>query len=144
MQFRPFRLIPILARGKLLATVRFTRQAEVRHSHNSRFLKRVGIVLLSLQMHLLWVAVLHSHEFSEAMPAPQSTRGQTQDPDLPAAAKSHYCVVCQIVRQSAVRPALAAPVPPSVALTRLGLGASPGQVNSQLPPSIRGRAPPLA
>ncbi len=116
----------------------------MRHSHNSRFLKRVGIVLLTLQMHLLWVAVLHSHEFSEAMPASQGARRQTQDPDLPVAAKSHYCVVCQIVRQSAVRPALAAPVPPSIALTSLGLSSSSDKTNSQLPPSIHGRAPPLA
>ncbi|PYV34925.1 MAG: hypothetical protein DMG22_04315 [Acidobacteria bacterium] len=116
----------------------------MRHFHKPRFLKHVAILLLTLQMQLLWVAVLHSHELPDGIPAPQSALRQTQNPDLPAPAKSHYCVVCQIVRQSAVRPALAAPVPPSVALTRLGLGASPGQVNSQLPPSIRGRAPPLA
>jgi len=101
-------------------------------------------LLLALQMHLLWVAVVHSHELPEGLPGAQSAFHETHDSGSPLATGSHYCVVCQIVRQSAVLPAVAHPTPKPAGVTRFGPGLSPADFESIHTAPIYGRAPPLA
>jgi hypothetical protein len=107
-------------------------------------LKGFAAFFLGLQMHLLWVAVVHSHESQDSVPGAQAAFHDTRDIGSPLAAGSHYCVVCQIVRQNAVRPAVAHPAPMPVAVMRLRPGFSSADFDSQKPTPTYSRAPPFA
>lgn len=110
----------------------------------SRHLTRFATLFLGLQMHLLWVAVVHSHEPQEGIPGAQAAFHETRDVGSPLANGSHYCVVCQIVRQSAVRPAVVHPIPMPAAVMRVGSGSLSSNFDSRRPASMYGRAPPLS
>jgi hypothetical protein len=111
---------------------------------NSWPLKGFAALFLGLQLHLLWVAVVHSHEPQEGVPGTQAAFHTTRDAGSPLANGSHYCVVCQIVRQSAVRPAVAHPAPMAAGVVRVRPGFSSATLDSRQPSPIYGRAPPLA
>ncbi len=108
------------------------------------FLRRVALLLLVLQMHLLWVAVVHSHESPEDPPGAQSSLHENSNGGSASTAGSHYCVVCQIVRQGAIRPAVAHLAPRPATLIRLRPGFAATDIDSRRPAPTYGRAPPLA
>jgi|ERR1035441_7609389 hypothetical protein len=99
-------------------------------------------ILVLLQVHLLWIVMFHRHGET---PAPWHTDsvqvGGTQQ--SPAAESTLVCTACQIVRNSAIRPATAAPLFSAALAVALSPRSAISQYHSLLPVIWYGRAPPI-
>jgi hypothetical protein len=103
----------------------------------------IGCLLLT-QFQLLWMAAFHWRE--DLLPAAACTLAIRDAGHLafPAGHGKTPCVVCQIIRQNAVRPGVIAPAPQLFsAFTFLTFAPSRG-FHSYRPRVANGRAPPLA
>jgi hypothetical protein len=101
--------------------------------------------LLLTQFQLLWMAVFHWNE--NLLPGVAVCTLAVQDGSShtpPASHSKSPCVVCQIVRQNAVRPGVGVAMPqPFSAVYFHPLAASQG-IHSYQPHVANGRAPPLS
>jgi hypothetical protein len=113
----------------------------------ARLIRRFGYTLavyslVLLQVHLVWVAILHHHgETATRWHAPWVSGCGAQP--SPAAGNSLPCTACQIVRHSAVQPATATAVFQPVVSVYLALCLTHNNYGSLQPASTYGRAPPL-
>ena len=115
---------------------------------NRRWWRGATVWLLAvLQLHLLLVLVLHHHvlpgialEFSST----PTTVGQAGRQSQPVGGEQGYCEACQILRHSAVRPALGSPTPHRSSVAPLLPSLSAAVVFSSQSSPWYGRAPPLA
>ncbi len=99
--------------------------------------------MMALQVHLLLVAVLHHHG-KGVVPRSVAVLGTDHHASLPSVDSGLLCTACQIVRHSAVRPALTAPLPELAAATPLPRAFAPSPYRFLQYRAANGRAPPLA
>src|SRR5579872_1495432 len=110
-----------------------------------RFLRCVAGGLLLLQLNLLGISALHHHDEDDWVAgnsSPACSRAQEH-------AKQNLsdlapCPVCQIVRLSAVRPAVVQPTPEPAQRHYFALDLPTVLPYSPSPAAAYGRAPPLA
>jgi hypothetical protein len=140
---------PRFTHGPGKVTIRTVRTAllGIRPVHGRLTQRRWGSItlysLMLLQVHLLWVSVLHHHEMVFSPSAGNVVRtAPVQQP--PLADSAVFCTACQVVRQNAVRPAVAAAAPrPNLFLPLHPANRTSG-LESYQPAVSYARAPPLA
>jgi hypothetical protein len=111
---------------------------------NNRACRAVLVgLLMATQFQLLWMAVFHWREYQVPLTG-QLTFLQTNREAVPFGHGKDPCVVCQIVRQNAVRPSVGAPLqqPRSAVYFRQAVPAQ--DFHSFRPMVPNGRAPPLS
>src|SRR2546429_4945362 len=89
---------------------------------NRRFLRTTtGILSLTLQVNLLWLAGVHRHEPLGRFGARSMALRQANQHTQPVAEGSLVCTACQIIRHAAARPVTGAlnPQPPTSGFVRL-------------------------
>ena len=94
------------------------------------------------QAQLLWLAEFHWYEHSYPALAARSAVDNGSRRGLPSHPSETPCVVCQIVRQNAVRPGLVALAPRPVTTAPLRPAALFAFHSSFQPLIVYGRAPP--
>jgi hypothetical protein len=99
--------------------------------------------LMLLQVHFLWVAVLHHHEVIFSASAGNVVRSAWVQ-QQPMADSAVFCTACQIVRNNAVRPAVAVPAPRPDLFLPLRPANRTNGLESYQPAVSYARAPPLA
>ena len=116
----------------------------MRNREHLRFLRGVASGLLFLQLNLLWTSALHHHDQDDWVagrsPAAWSRTQEHPNQNLSSLAP---CPVCQIVRLSAVRPAVVHPTPEPAKYRYFNLDLPAILPQSHSPAVVYGRAPPL-
>ncbi len=116
----------------------------VRGSITNRYLRAVTTCCVLLaQVHLLWVAVLHRHE-AVTVPVGATTVREVARHPQPAVESGVLCTACQIVRQSAARPAAGTPTPEPAAAVSLRPVVPSNEFYSYERTVVYGRAPPAS
>src|SRR5579859_3355031 len=113
--------------------------------HQHRIRRPVAIGLLLLQLSLLTISGFHFHD-EGALPnsgTPAAVRTAPAS-HVPASSDWVLCPVCQIMRLSAARPALASASRQSLTYSFFAFGRIPVHCLSLRPATIYGRAPPLS
>lgn len=113
--------------------------------HQHRLRGPLAIGLLLLQLSLLTISGFHFHD-EGALPnrgAPAAVHAAPAS-HLPGTSDWILCPVCQIMRLSAARPALASASRQSLSYSFFALGRVPVYCLSLRPATIYGRAPPLS
>lgn len=95
-----------------------------------------------MQVHLLLVLVLHHHVIPDILPESSAKVGQTHRDSQPLEGKQTYCTACQILRHSAVRPALGRPAPECATAATFIAACRINKVLSNQPIALTGRSPP--
>jgi hypothetical protein len=103
----------------------------------------IGCLLLT-QFELLWMAVFHWNEEPLPVPACTATLRESSRRAAPFDHSAIPCVVCQIVRQNAVRPSAGTPAPQPVTAVWFQLAVPSDVFHSIQPHVANGRAPPLS
>jgi hypothetical protein len=99
--------------------------------------------LAAMQVHLLMVLVLHHHAIPDIVPETSPAKvGQTNQHSQPLEGQQTYCTACQILRHSAVRPALVGPAPRCAVAATLFAVCRINKVLSNQPTTLCGRSPP--
>ena len=98
---------------------------------------------MALQVHLLLVAVLHHHG-TGGLPQSRVVLRADHHASTPRVDTGLVCTACQIVRHSAVRPAVTAPLPELAAATPMPRVFAASPYRFQQNRVANGRAPPLA
>lgn len=101
--------------------------------------------LLLTQLQLLWMAAFHWNEEPLPTTACIFTVQEDSRQAVPSGQGKNPCVVCQIVRQNAVRPGIGTPMPQPVNRRVYFRPAVPSRGFYSYQPNVaNGRAPPLS
>lgn len=95
-----------------------------------------------MQVHLLLVLVLHHHVIPDVTSESSAEVGQSHHRSQPLEGGQSYCTACQILRHSAVRPALGSPTPECTIATALLAVCRINRILSNQPIALTGRSPP--
>ncbi|MGH9830424.1 MAG: hypothetical protein ACREDR_45030 [Blastocatellia bacterium] len=116
----------------------------MRSTTKRKLLRTVATCLLALQVNLLWIAGLHHHDEWMGLLGQAQSVQQGGSHTLPAEEAALFCPICQIVRQSAARPAtVSSAAALRASISRL-LVLTSSSVHPHFPVVSYGRAPPLA
>lgn len=99
-------------------------------------------LLAAMQVHLLLVLVLHHHVIPNIASGASTQVGQSHHGTQPLENEQSYCTACQIVRHSAVRPALGSPMPECTIATTFLAVCRIDRIPSNQPIALTGRSPP--
>jgi peptidoglycan/LPS O-acetylase OafA/YrhL len=99
-------------------------------------------VLVLLQVHLLCIIMFHRHN-ETTVPWHIHCIHVGGSQQSPSVESSVLCTACQIVRNSAIRPATVVPLLSAALMVALPQGAAASQYHSPRPAIWYGRAPPV-
>ncbi|HVA00346.1 MAG TPA: hypothetical protein VMV34_01700 [Terriglobia bacterium] len=99
-------------------------------------------LLAAMQVHLLLVLVLHHHAIPDISFESSALVGQAHRHPQPLEGQQTYCTACQILRHSAVRPALGSPTPECTMAATLIAVCRINKILSNQPIARTGRSPP--
>lgn len=116
----------------------------MRNHKRGNLLRAVATCLLVLQVNLLWIAGLHHHDEWVGLGGQAQSVRRGGSHTLPAEEAALFCPVCQIVRQSAARPATVSSAPALRASISRPLVLASTSFHSYFPVVAYGRAPPAA
>ncbi len=97
-----------------------------------------------MQVHLLLVLILHHHAVPNISSDSSVKVGKDSRHSQPLEGKQTYCTACQILRHSAVRPALPNPAPECTTAATWIPVFHVNEILSNQPIALTGRSPPLA